>query len=98
MAEQAIKADKSVSHLRCIGCGRTALADRFRCETCRDLLEIVYPGWDAGGPYGLDASSLKELWLDRRSSFEPADMSGGLRFRAVLSGIAGDKIITIRDV
>jgi threonine synthase len=97
MAEQAITADKSVSHLRCIGCGRRALADRFRCETCRDLLEIVYPGWDASGPYGLDAAALKKLWSDRRSSFEPADLSGVWRFREVLPEIAGDKIITIRE-
>ncbi len=97
MAEQAIKADKSVSHLRCIGCGRTALADRFRCETCRDLLEIVYPGWGACGPDGLDAAALKKLWLGRRASFEPADMSGVWRFREVLPKIPEDRIITIRE-
>jgi threonine synthase len=97
MSEQATRTEVSVSQLRCIGCGRTALPDRFRCETCRDLLEIIYPGWDAHGPYGLDATSLKKLWLDRRSSFEPADQSGVWRFREILPEIAEDKIITIRE-
>src|SRR5689334_9235653 len=97
MTEQATKTDIGVSQLRCIGCGRTALPDRFRCETCRDLLEIIFPGWDARGPYGLDATSLKKLWLDRRASFEPADQSGVWRFREILPEIAEDKIITIRE-
>ena len=97
MAEPAVGSKTSVSELRCIGCGRTALPDRFRCETCRDLLEIVYPGWDAQGPYGLDAQSLKKLWLDRRGSFDAADQSGVWRFREILPEIAEDKIITIRE-
>ena len=46
MSEQAVKTGQSVSELRCIGCCRIALPDRFRCEHCRDLLEIVFPGWD----------------------------------------------------
>ena len=97
MAESAVKSNTSVSELRCIGCGRTALPDRFRCETCRDLLEIIYPGWETEGPHGLDAASLKKLWAGRRSSFEPADLSGVWRFREVLPEIAADKIITIRE-
>src|SRR5581483_7474230 len=78
MSEQATKtqAGTSVSTLRCIGCGRTALADRFRCEHCRDLLEIIYPSWDDGGPGGLQTGALKTLWRDRRSSLDPIDQSG----------------------
>jgi threonine synthase len=97
MREPATKTDVSVSQLKCIGCGRTALPDRFRCETCRDLLEIIFPGWEPNGPYGLDVVSLKKLWLGRKSSFEPADQSGVWRFREILPEIAREKIITIRE-
>jgi len=75
MAEQAIQTCNSVSQLRCIGCGKTALADRFRCEHCHDLLEILYPGWDEHGAAGRDARALKTLWTERRLSFDPADQS-----------------------
>src|SRR5437588_735765 len=97
MAESAIQSDRGVSQLRCIGCGRTALPDRFRCETCRDLLEIIYPGWEHRGPGGLDAFALKSLWRDRGSSLEAVDQSGVWRFREILPEIAQDQIITIRE-
>src|SRR5947209_16461568 len=97
MAESAIQSDRGVSQLRCIGCGRTALPDRFRCETCRDLLEIIYPGWEHRGPGGLDASTLKSLWRDRGSSLEAVDQSGVWRFREILPEIAKPQIITIRE-
>src|ERR1051326_8048938 len=97
MAEQAIKREASVSQLRCIRCGRSALPDRFRCEHCRDLLEIIFPGWEHGGPAGLNAVSLKKLWLDRKTSSEPANQSGVWRFREILPEIAADQIITIRE-
>src|SRR6266571_961838 len=97
MAESAIKSEKSVSQLRCIGCGRTALPDRFRCEHCRDLLEIIYPGWKESGPGGLDSAALKQLWLDRRSSLDPADQSGVWRFREILPEISQQQVITIRE-
>jgi len=73
------------------------LPDRFRCEHCRDLLEIIYPGWDDGGPGGLSASSLKKLWGDRRSSLDPVDQSGVWRFREILPGIPQAQIITIKE-
>ena len=97
MAEQAIKRETSVSQLRCIGCGSTALPDRFRCEHCRDLLEIIFPGWEQGGPAGLTAQSLKNLWSDRRQALESADQSGVWRFREVLPDIPSQQIITIRE-
>jgi threonine synthase len=97
MAESAIKTGQSVSELRCIGCGRTALPDRFRCENCHDLLEIVFPGWDEQGPAGLNAAGLKQLWRQRRSSFDPADQSGVWRFREVLPEISRQQIITIKE-
>src|SRR6202051_5021840 len=97
MSEQATKTGASVSTLRCIGCGRTALADRFRCEHCRDLLEIVYPGWDERGPGGLSSAALKQMWRNRRSSLDPVDRSGVWRFREVLPEISSHQIITIRE-
>jgi threonine synthase len=97
MSEQATKTGTSVSTLRCIGCGRTALADRFRCEHCRDLLEIIYPGWDERGPGGLSSVALKQLWRNRRSSLDPVDQSGVWRFREILPEISSHKIITIRE-
>jgi len=97
MAEQATQIHQAVSQLRCIGCGRTALPDRFRCEHCRDLLEIIYPGWNDRGPGGLSASSLKKLWRDRRSSLSPIDQSGVWRFREILPEIPQPEIITIKE-
>lgn len=97
MTEPAIRTETSVSQLRCIGCGRRALPDRFRCEHCRDLLEIVYPGWEEGGPAGLSSTSLKKLWRERAASFDPVDQSGVWRFREVLPEIAPGEIITIGE-
>ena len=97
MAESGIKTGQSVSSLRCIGCGRTALPDRFRCEHCHDLLEIVFSGWNDQGPGGLDAAGLKQLWRQRRSSFDPADQSGVWRFLEVLPEISRQQIITIKE-
>ncbi len=97
MSEQATKTGTSVSTLRCIGCGRTALADRFRCEHCRDLLEIIYPGWDERGPGGLSSAALKQLWRNRRFSLDPVDHSGVWRFREILPEISSHQIITIRE-
>jgi threonine synthase len=97
MSKPAAQTGEGVSELRCIGCGRTALPDRFRCEHCRDLLEILYPGWAEKGPAGLDASSLKKLWHERRSSSQAADQSGVWRFREVLPEIFHQQIITIRE-
>jgi threonine synthase len=97
MVESAIQVQKNLSQLRCIGCGRIALADRFRCEHCRDLLEIIYPGWEGRGPGGLDAASLKQLWRERRSSLETPDQSGVWRFREILPAISQRQIITIGE-
>src|SRR5256885_1794401 len=97
MAEPAIQTRRSVSELRCIGCGMTALPDRFRCEHCRDLLEIIYPGWEERGPKGLTAAALKKLWRDRRLSLDPADRSGVWRFREILPEIPQPQIITIKE-
>jgi len=99
MSEQATKTKpgRGVSTLRCIGCGRTALADRFRCEHCRDLLEIIYPGWEERSIGELSSAALKKLWRDRRSSLNPVDQSGVWRFREILPEIPQPQIITIKE-
>ena len=97
MVQEAIQAGPTLFALRCIGCGRTALADRFRCEHCHDLLEIVYPGWHESGTGAGDPSALKKLWRERRSSAEAADQSGVWRFREVLPEIRHEQIITLRE-
>ncbi|MBV9180652.1 MAG: threonine synthase, partial [Acidobacteria bacterium] len=97
MAEPAIHSHLSVSELRCIGCGRQALPDRFRCEYCRDLLEIVYPGWTASGADGLAPLSLKRRWRDRRTSTTAFDLSGVWRFRELLPAIGEQQIITMGE-
>jgi len=97
MSESAAKTENSTAQLRCIGCGQIALPDRFRCEHCRDLLEIIFPSWEDRGPGGLSSVALKRLWRDRRASLDPADQSGVWRFREILPEIAKEQIITIRE-
>jgi len=98
-----IKAETSISRLRCIHCG--ALADNagqdFRCPDCGDLYEVFYPGWQT--PQGLvaaghDAAALKRLWRDRKTSLASADDSGVWRFREVLPALKpGHEPITLRE-
>ena len=97
MAELGTQSDPGVSQLRCIGCGEIALPDRFRCEHCRDLLEIIYPGWEERSAGRLTAEELKRLWSSRRSSLDPLDQSGVWRFREVLPEIAARQVITIGE-
>ena len=64
----------------------------FRCASCGDLFEIVYPD----SP--LDPAALKALWRQRRTSGLPVDQSGVWRFREMLPSF-GDwqQIITLRE-
>ncbi len=76
--------------------GDSAPAD-FRCTTCRGLFEVVYP-WskaEAGQPESSpaeaaaearlpNASALRWLWQERRTSTLAADQSGVWRFRDLL--------------
>jgi threonine synthase len=96
-----------VSRLRCIACGATPdSADQdFRCTTCGDLLEFVFPGWT--GETGLDPSphdpsALKDLWLRRRISVgndrsAALDQSGVWRFRELLPHLPEENVITLRE-
>lgn len=91
------------SQLHCSSCGATpATANQnFRCPSCGDLLEIIYPGWrtDLGlRPSGLNTASLKALWRARRKSLLPIDQSGVWRFRELLPPFADEKkIITLHE-
>ena len=97
------KTEDRCSQLRCIGCG--AIADHadqdFRCRNCRDLFEIIYPGWSgaAGAKASrVDGASLKQMWLKRKSSLLPSDTSGVWRFREMLPGLKpGTDPITLRE-
>src|SRR5580700_5353034 len=88
------------SQLRCIGCGLVCEKPRqnFRCASCNDLLEIVYPAWEAGSPKQLAAAGLRALWRQRRTSRLPADESGVWRFRELLPAFdEGKGVITLRE-
>jgi threonine synthase len=82
--------------LRCIGCGAvTAVADSgLNCAYCSNLLEVVFPATDQK----IDASALKSLWRERRSSNLPIDQSGVWRFREVLPSLDEQHpAITLRE-
>ena len=88
---------ETVSRLRCINCGdmpHSAGRD-FRCTTCGDLLEFFFPDWISGAP--ADPSTLKSLWLNRRTSLAALDQSGVWRFRELLPHIPAEDAITLRE-
>jgi threonine synthase len=98
----APKPQPSSSQLRCIGCG--AINDRvnrnFRCPTCGDLLEIVYPGWKSaeGIQAILSPAALKALWRQRKTSSLAFDQSGVWRFRELLPALSdGQSVISLRE-
>jgi threonine synthase len=84
--------------LRCIGCGNvTPVAESgLNCVKCGDLLEVVFPHPGTESQQ-LDATKLKALWKDRRSSPLPEDQSGVWRFREVLPSLGRDLPITLRE-
>ena len=92
---------ESSSHFRCINCGsvRDRAEQDFRCPSCGDLFEIVYPGWQTPQGIriaGMRAEELKRLWRDRKTSQAPADVSGVWRFRELLPALKSDPI-TLRE-
>jgi threonine synthase len=86
----------------CIACGKLSdhASQNFRCTSCDDLLEIIYPRWIKTKP---DAASLKSIWRNRRISNAADDLSGVWRFRELLPTvnngrqIDGQQIITLRE-
>ncbi len=80
---------ESMHHqLRCTGCGRAveqrALQQDFRCESCGDLFEVVYPAWNQDGGWLPNPSALRWRWQERRLSHAVLDRSGVWRFRDLL--------------
>jgi threonine synthase len=82
---------------RCIACGELSGSARqdFRCQGCRDLLEITYPGWKQAK---LDPDELKSTWRNRKLSSKPVDLSGVWRFRDLLPALEDDRqAISLRE-
>jgi threonine synthase len=100
---------QEASHqLRCVGCGAIISPDsvekNFRCVDCRELLEIEYPSWSAGGDSAVgprrmpNPGALRWLWRERLQSKLPIDRSGVWRFREVLPILANpDNAVTLRE-
>jgi len=88
------------SQLRCIGCGVVCekAEQNFRCASCGDLLEIVYPSWNTSDATRPDVAVLTVLWRQRRTSGLPVDESGVWRFREMLPSFRDwQEIITLRE-
>lgn len=88
---------QSPYQFRCIACGHVSdsAEQDFRCGSCGDLLEIIYPYWKEGGP---DPAQVKFIWQDRKVSFSPIDLSGVWRFRDVLPMLERpDEAVTLRE-
>jgi len=87
---------KSTAQFRCIACASTAseTGTAFRCQTCGDLLEIVYPHWSEA----FQPAALIELWRQRRATPLPLDQSGVWRFREILPPEIGEAdVVTLRE-
>jgi threonine synthase len=98
----APKPQQTSFQLCCIGCGALSgqATQNFRCPTCGDLLEIVYPGWKSadGIQANLSPAGLKSLWRQRKLSALPLDQSGVWRFREILPALADWKaMISLRE-
>lgn len=69
-------------HLRCSNTECAATLDlhdgALFCPACGELLEVVVD------PPALSPAELKRLWLERRCSYDPRDLSGVWRFREFL--------------
>lgn len=96
-------------HLRCTECGTVITGDAvnsiFRCPQCNGLYDVIYP-WSesvarpATGPeHNLpNASALRWLWQERRTSTLPVDQSGVWRFRDLLPIVEKpESIVTLRE-
>lgn len=90
------------------------LKEDFRCPECGDLYEVEYPSWSCKGSGRRDgevqqesagsrrsmpnASALRWLWKERRTSTELKDQSGVWRFRELLPILRDEQhIISLRE-
>jgi threonine synthase len=96
-------------NLRCTECGAVITGDAvnsiFRCPDCNGLYDVIYP-WSAiaaappsGQEYNLpNASALRWLWQERRTSTMPIDQSGVWRFRDILPIVNDpENVVTLRE-
>ncbi|WP_263381318.1 threonine synthase [Granulicella arctica] len=91
--------------LRCTECGDeiagTQAGSDFRCGLCGGLYEVTYP-WSLT-PSGTgsklpNASALRWLWQERRTSSQAIDQSGVWRFRDLLPIISDfERAVTLRE-
>ncbi len=87
--------------LRCTGCaariaGEQVPAD-FRCGDCKSLFEVVYP-WNDSAKDLPNASALRWLWQERRTSTQAVDQSGVWRFRDLLPIVSDfERVTTLRE-
>lgn len=91
--------------LRCTECGNEVagpeVSSDFRCGLCNGLYEVLYP-WSSHAKQGIgsnlpNASALRWLWKERRTSLEPIDQSGVWRFRDLLPIVADANAVTLRE-
>ena len=79
------------------------LKENLRCSECGDLYEVEYPAWSAPADATArrnfpNASALRWLWKERRSSTELKDQSGVWRFRELLPILRDEQhIVSLRE-
>jgi len=83
--------------LKCVGCGaiQREAGKLFRCADCKELLEVIYPGWGNATPDF--AVQLKKIWRERRLSAAPQDVSGVWRYRELLPQVDPRQIVTLGE-
>ena len=94
----------SAHSIRCTGCQASITGDQipsdFRCANCQSLFEVVYP-WSNSGVSKQDlpnASALRWLWQERRTSTQSIDQSGVWRFRDLLPIVSDfERVTTLRE-
>jgi threonine synthase len=90
-------------YLRCTGCAARIAGDQvppdFRCSNCQSLFEVVYPWSESGATQQLpNASALRWLWQERRTSTQAIDQSGVWRFRDLLPIVRDfERVTTLRE-
>ena len=86
---------ETATYLRCSdpSCGATleARANPIRCVRCGSLLDVIVP------PPRIDVQALRDLWLERRRSRHPSDLSGVWRFREFLPPYAAADVVTLHE-
>ncbi len=94
----------SAHSIRCTGCHTSITGDQippdFRCANCQSLFEVIYP-WSEPGASKQDlpnASALRWLWQERRTSTQSIDQSGVWRFRDLLPIVSDfERVTTLRE-